>query len=90
VKDPLGKPVKGVSVKIRATITTADNELEDFKFSGYQDTMTVMSRGDGIAYFICNIPDKVKEVEFTVSKTVAKSWLKLQRQLFNHLFRIIK
>ncbi|XP_056092292.1 complement C5 isoform X3 [Rhinichthys klamathensis goyatoka] len=65
VKDPLGKPVKGVSVKIRATITTADNELEDFKFLGHQDTMTVMSRGDGIAYFICNIPDKVKEAEFT-------------------------
>ncbi|KAK7173715.1 hypothetical protein R3I93_003515 [Phoxinus phoxinus] len=65
VKDPLGKPVKGVSVKIRATITTADNELEDFKFLGHQDTMTVMSRGDGIAYFICNIPGKVKEAEFT-------------------------
>ncbi|XP_067263766.1 complement C5 [Chanodichthys erythropterus] len=65
VKDPLGKPVKGVSVKTTATVITANNEREDLKFLGHHDTMTVTSRGDGIAYFTCNIPDNVKEAEFT-------------------------
>ncbi|XP_067294105.1 complement C5 [Pseudorasbora parva] len=65
VNDPLGKPVKGVSVKTRATITTTDNEQEELKFLGYLDTITAMSQGDGIAYFTCNIPDNVKEAEFT-------------------------
>lgn len=77
MKDPLGKPVNGVSVKTRAIITTADNEQERLKFWGIHDTMRVTSRADGIAYFTCNIPDNVKGAEFTVSKTVAKSRLKI-------------
>uniref|UniRef100_A0A671SHV8 NTR domain-containing protein n=1 Tax=Sinocyclocheilus anshuiensis TaxID=1608454 RepID=A0A671SHV8_9TELE len=70
VKDPLGKPVQGVSITTRATITTANNEQDTLKFLGHKDTLTVTSQRDGIAYFICNIPANVKIAEFTVSKTV--------------------
>ncbi|XP_026108101.1 complement C5-like [Carassius auratus] len=73
VKDPLGKPVQGVSVKTRATITTTDNKQDDLKFSGYKDTLTVTSRKDGIAYFTCNIPANVKQAEFTF-ETEDPSW----------------
>lgn len=69
MNDPLGKPVQGVSVKTRATITTADNRPETLKFLGHLDTLTSTSRKDGIAYFTCNIPANVKQAEFTVSKT---------------------
>uniref|UniRef100_A0A671SI59 NTR domain-containing protein n=1 Tax=Sinocyclocheilus anshuiensis TaxID=1608454 RepID=A0A671SI59_9TELE len=69
VKDPLGKPVQGVSITTRATITTANNEQDTLKFLGHKDTLTVTSQRDGIAYFICNIPANVKIAEFTVSKT---------------------
>ncbi|XP_016121943.1 complement C5-like, partial [Sinocyclocheilus grahami] len=65
VKDPLGKPVQGVSITTRATITTANNEQDTFKFLGHKDTLTVTSQRDGIAYFICNIPANVKIAEFT-------------------------
>ncbi|XP_059403415.1 complement C5-like [Carassius carassius] len=73
VKDPLGKPVQGVSVMTRATITTADKEHDTLKFSGYKDTLTVTSQKDGIAYFTCNIPANVKQAEFTF-ETEDPSW----------------
>ncbi|XDV20102.1 hypothetical protein PO909_025483 [Leuciscus waleckii] len=62
---------------------------------GHHDTMTVMSRGDGIAYFICNIPDKVKEAEFTF-ETADPRWsqapLKLKAESYisvNHRYLYI-
>ncbi len=68
MKDPLGKPVPGVSVKTRATITTADNIPDTLKFLGHMDTLTSKSKRDGIAYFTSNIPTGVKQAEFTVSQ----------------------
>ncbi|XP_052411898.1 complement C5 isoform X2 [Carassius gibelio] len=73
VKDPLGKPVQGVSVKTRATITTADKRPDTLKFLGHLDTMTSTSRRDGIAFFTCNIPANVKQAEFTF-ETEDPSW----------------
>ncbi|XP_058633230.1 complement C5 isoform X1 [Onychostoma macrolepis] len=95
VKDPLGKPVQGVSVKTRATITTADNTLDILKFLGHLDTLTSTSRKDGIAYFTCNIPANVKQAEFTF-KTEDPSWsqapLKLKTESYksvNHRYLYI-
>ncbi|XP_026108129.1 complement C5-like isoform X1 [Carassius auratus] len=95
VKDPLGKPVQGVSVTTRATINTADKEHDTLKFSGYNDTLTVTSRKDGIAYFTCNIPANVKQAEFTF-ETEDPSWsqdpLKLKAESYvsvNHRYLYI-
>ncbi|XP_026068098.1 complement C5-like [Carassius auratus] len=73
VKDPLGKPVQGVSIKTRATITTADKRPDTLKFLGHLDTMTSTSWRDGIAFFTCNIPANVKQAEFTF-ETEDPSW----------------
>lgn len=95
VKDPLSKPVQGVSVKTRATITTADNRPETLKFLGHLDTLTSTSRKDGIAYFTCNIPANVKQAEFTF-ETEDPSWsqapLKLKAESYesvNHRYLYI-
>ncbi|XP_056314659.1 complement C5 [Danio aesculapii] len=73
VKDPLGELVKGVSVTARATATTIDNQSENLRFLGHQDSVTVPSSKDGIAYFTCNIPANVKNAEFTF-ETEDASW----------------
>uniref|UniRef100_A0A671SJD7 Complement component 5 n=2 Tax=Sinocyclocheilus anshuiensis TaxID=1608454 RepID=A0A671SJD7_9TELE len=95
VKDPLGKPVQGVSITTRATITTANNEQDTLKFLGHKDTLTVTSQRDGIAYFICNIPANVKIAEFTF-ETEDPSWsqdpLKLKAESYvsvNHRYLYI-
>uniref|UniRef100_A0A8C2ABR3 Complement component 5 n=1 Tax=Cyprinus carpio TaxID=7962 RepID=A0A8C2ABR3_CYPCA len=95
VKDPLGKPVQGVSVKTRATITTADNRLDTLKFLGHLNTLTSTSQRDGIAYFTCNIPANVKQAEFTF-ETEDPSWsqapLKLKAESYesvNHRYLYI-
>uniref|UniRef100_A0A673MFE8 Complement component 5 n=2 Tax=Sinocyclocheilus rhinocerous TaxID=307959 RepID=A0A673MFE8_9TELE len=95
VKDPLGKPVQGVSITTRATITTANNEQDTFKFLGHKDTLTETSQRDGIAYFICNIPANVKKAEFTF-ETEDPSWsqdpLKLKAESYvsvNHRYLYI-
>ncbi|KAK2911621.1 hypothetical protein Q8A67_003754 [Cirrhinus molitorella] len=92
VKDPLGKPAPGVSVKTSATITTADNGQDTLKFLGHQDTLTMPSRRDGIAYFTCNIPVNVRQAEFTF-ETEDPSWsqasLKLKAESYvsvNHRY----
>uniref|UniRef100_A0A8C1FYQ5 Anaphylatoxin-like domain-containing protein n=1 Tax=Cyprinus carpio carpio TaxID=630221 RepID=A0A8C1FYQ5_CYPCA len=95
VKDPLGQPVQGVSVTTRATITTADNQHHTLQFLGHEDTLNVTSRGDGIAYFTCNIPANVKQAEFTF-ETEDPSWsqdpLKLKAESYvsiNHRYLYI-
>ncbi|XP_076854617.1 complement C5 [Brachyhypopomus gauderio] len=65
VKDPLGVPVKGVPVKVQATLTKTDQEMEPLKFFGHQLEYTALSRDDGVAYFVCNIPDYAQKADFT-------------------------
>ncbi|KAF4074480.1 hypothetical protein AMELA_G00239810 [Ameiurus melas] len=65
VKDPLGESVSGVPVKARATLTNNNNEQEVLKFYGRTDAITQTSSNDGIAYFVCNIPENADRAEFT-------------------------
>lgn len=66
MKDPLGEPVKGVPVK--ATVTLINNNNEHEELQGHQDELRQTSRNDGIAYFVCNIPDNTARAEVTVSE----------------------
>ncbi|TST10017.1 Complement C5 [Bagarius yarrelli] len=61
VKDPLGEIASGVPVKARVTITYNNNEQEELH--GYRNEMRQTSRNDGVAYFVCNIPDNVARAE---------------------------
>ncbi|XP_043096088.1 complement C5 [Puntigrus tetrazona] len=95
VKDPVGKPVQGMPVKTRATVTTADGRPDTLKFLGHLDTLTSTSGRDGIAYFTCNIPANVKRAEFTFEIQHA-SWsqapLKLKAEAYesvNHRYLYI-
>uniref|UniRef100_A0AAY5EC65 Anaphylatoxin-like domain-containing protein n=1 Tax=Electrophorus electricus TaxID=8005 RepID=A0AAY5EC65_ELEEL len=65
VKDPLGVPVRDVPVKVRATLTTNEQEQVPLKFFGHQYEVMQSSRQDGVAYFVCNIPNNVEKAEFT-------------------------
>ncbi|XP_066510101.1 complement C5-like isoform X1 [Hoplias malabaricus] len=65
VRDPLGEPMKGVQVMARGTLTNSNQQQEPLKFLGYQDQITQMSQGDGVAYFICNIPSNAEKAVFT-------------------------
>ncbi|XP_062874389.1 complement C5 isoform X2 [Trichomycterus rosablanca] len=65
VTDVLGKPVRGVPVKASGTLTNNVQEHDTLKFSGYKTEVTEMSSHDGIANFICNIPDNAKSALFT-------------------------
>lgn len=68
MKDSLGESVRGVPVKARATITNNNNQQEVLKFQGHLIEVTQTSNNDGVAYFVCNIPQNSERVEFTVSK----------------------
>lgn len=66
MKDPLGESVAGVAVKARVTVTYNNNQFEELH--GHQNELRQTSRNDGIAYFVCNIPNNVARAEFSVSK----------------------
>lgn len=68
MKDPLGESVSGVPVKARGTLTNTDQEQEALQFHGRTHEITQTSSNDGIAYFVCNIPENAERAEFTVSK----------------------
>ncbi|XP_046698377.1 complement C5 [Silurus meridionalis] len=67
VRDPLGKPAKGIPVIARAIIKKANREQEQLKFSGTGNQNEIMqsSNNDGVAYFICNIPYYAEQADFT-------------------------
>ncbi|XP_017307260.1 complement C5 [Ictalurus punctatus] len=65
VKDPLGESVSGVPVKARGTLTNNDHEQEALQFHGRTHEITQTSSNDGIAYFVCNIPENAERAEFT-------------------------
>ncbi|KAK3514717.1 hypothetical protein QTP70_028333, partial [Hemibagrus guttatus] len=79
VKDPLGESVKDVPVKARVTLINNNNEYEDLH--GYQNELRETSRNDGIAYFVCNIPDNVERAEFTIETDDSKYPPQSQAQL---------
>ncbi|XP_060739297.1 complement C5 [Tachysurus vachellii] len=64
VKDPLGESVAGVAVKARVTVTNNNNQFEELH--GHQNELRQTSRNDGIAYFVCNIPNNVARAEFSI------------------------
>ncbi|KAM9446334.1 complement C5 [Clarias gariepinus] len=65
VTDPLGEPVRGVPVKLRATVTNDNNEQEEQMCQAQLHEITQRSRDDGVAYFVCNIPTNAIKAVFT-------------------------
>ncbi|XP_048849359.1 complement C5 [Brienomyrus brachyistius] len=66
VKDPLGKPVGGVPVKVRALITKNDGEEGLFEYSGKQEGHGQTRNKDGTTNFVYNIPSDCKSAVFTL------------------------
>ncbi|XP_047674014.1 complement C5 isoform X2 [Tachysurus fulvidraco] len=79
VKDPLGESVAGVAVKARVTVTNNNNQIEELH--GHQNELKQTSRNDGIAYFVCNIPNNVARAEFSIETDDHKYPPKSQAQL---------
>ncbi|KAI4892637.1 hypothetical protein NFI96_021635 [Prochilodus magdalenae] len=65
VKDPLGEPMRGVPVKATGTLVNTNQEQEALKFLGYINEITQTSQNNGVAYFICNIPNNAAKATFT-------------------------
>ncbi|KAG7318452.1 hypothetical protein KOW79_018207 [Hemibagrus wyckioides] len=79
VKDPLGESVKDVPIKARITLINNNNEYEELH--GHQNELRQTSRNDGIAYFVCNIPDNVAKAEITIETDDSKYPPQSQAQL---------
>ncbi|XP_063051612.1 complement C5 [Engraulis encrasicolus] len=64
VRNPLGRPVSGVAVKIRASLTQTDGVQEPLLSSSLERDTTRQSLRDGVAHFTYNIPSTANKAEF--------------------------
>ncbi|KAL2091988.1 hypothetical protein ACEWY4_011786 [Coilia grayii] len=64
VRSPLGEPVSGVPVKIRASLTNTDGQQEVLLSSGQEQVTTQESLRDGVAHVTYNIPSASAKAEF--------------------------